>query len=178
MQVLVHQFNKKDYSQSDEAAEESKSDGFASEQEEEEIDQAVPLMNSIKTMLNKLKERYESSYGKEWVLSSEIKWLISYLRKQLVIEVYRRRIGDGDADEADISKVLLKLIFDPIIKDVQKMKSKTDFAKVIGYDKLGILHDAANYSSYVTTFCKLFQSCMFREPSMISGWAYLINLIL
>jgi hypothetical protein len=58
----------------------------------------------------------------------------------------------------DISKVLLKLVFDPIIKDFQRMKFKKEFVNILGPDKCVVLRDEANYNSYVTTYCKFIQS--------------------
>lgn len=165
----------------DNSAEEDKDDFEDANEIEESCFQVLKEISS--KMLKTLSEKYNLSFGKGWVLSDEIRWLISFLRKQLVIEVFRRRVGREDEENLemnenekkyyeqadDISKVLLKFVFDPIIKDIQKLKFKKEFAKIIGSDRCDALKEEANYNSYVTTFWKFIQSWMLRDPSMING---------
>jgi hypothetical protein len=144
------------------------------------------LYEFISSMLVEMENKYMAmSNSNNNFITDEIRWLISFLRKQLVLEIFKRRCSnDSDSDEDneitenellhfqksdDISKVLLKLIFDPIIKELQKFNTKTDLAKLLGARHCDILEDGATYKSYMGVFCKYVQSGMFKDPSMISG---------
>lgn len=117
--------------------------------EEFTMDQNEYLRGPILKLLEELEAKYREDMKntKNNFLTDEIRWLISFLRKQLVLEVFKRRISDDDDNELaeselaqfqkndDICKVLLKLIFDPIIKDMQKLTLKSQFEKILGVDK-------------------------------------------
>lgn len=137
-------------------------------------------------MLTEIENKYiVMSNSNSNYITDEIRWLISFLRKQLVLEIFKRRCSnDSDSDEDneitesellhfqksdDISKVLLKLIFDPIIKDLQKLVTKKDLMKVLDARHCDILDDGATYKPYMSIFCKFVQSSMFKDPSTISG---------
>lgn len=112
-------------------------------------DQNECLKGPILGLLVDLEAKYKEDMknAKNNFLTDEIRWLISFLRKQLVLEVFKRRISDDDDNELaeneldqfqkndDICKVLLKLIFDPIIKDMQKLTLRSQFEKILGADR-------------------------------------------
>lgn len=63
------------------------------------------LKDSIKELLIKLQAKYKEDLKNSTnnYISEEIRWLISFIRKQLVLEVFNRRIGNDDND-SDILK--------------------------------------------------------------------------
>ena len=132
-------------------------------------------------------------------LTEEIRWLICFLRKQLALEVYKRRIkspedeykdknkklySDEDDEEDydqiaeaelnnykesdDIQKQMLKLVFSPIIKEVQRCVTYKDFSKILGRDEdMKPLEENHSYQTFITKYCKLLQAALFRDLSMI-----------
>ena len=142
------------------------------------------LKDSILKLLDRLDNRYkdllknakDSSY-----LSEDIRWLISFVRKQLILEVFHRRIGENISDietlssedlkqiekSDDVTKVLLELIFEPVFKDLLKLSIKQDFVKILGEDKCNSLSDKYIYKGYLLKFIKLLQSSLIRDSYMV-----------
>ena len=102
------------------------------------------------------------------------------MRKQLVLEIFKRRIGSDDNDidtltdaeleqfrnSDDITKVLLELVFDVVIKELDDVKSKKDIERIIGKEKAGkdnYNSNGKNVRHELEEFVKFFQSSMFRE---------------
>ena len=137
---------------------------------------------SIDSLMHKFKTKYEEDLknSKSSYLSDEIRWLVSFMRKQLVLEIFKRRIGSDDNDidtltdaeleqfrnSDDITKVLLELVFDVVIKELDDVKSKKDIERIIGKEKAGkdnYNSNGKNVRHELEEFVKFFQSSMFRE---------------
>ena len=158
-----------------------------------------------KVQIEGLLKELENKYGEDMknlksnFLTEEIRWLICFLRKQLALEVYKRRIkspedeykdknkklySDEDDEEDydqiaeaelnnykesdDIQKQMLKLVFSPIIKEVQRCVTYKDFSKILGRDEdMKPLEENHSYQTFITKYCKLLQAALFRDLSMI-----------
>ena len=137
-------------------------------------------MESIGTLLLKLKIKYEEDLknSKNSYLSDEIRWLVSFIRKQLVLEIFKRRIGSDDNDidtltddklkqfknSDDITKVLLELVFDVVIRELDDIRNKKDIERIIGKEKIGREYGNTDSIKHeLDKYIKFFQSSMFRE---------------
>ena len=152
--------------------------------EVENTEDLEKLKESISKLLERLDTRFkdllknakDTSY-----LSEEIRWLVSFVRKQLILEVFHRRIGENISDietlspedlkqiekSDDVTKVLLELVFEPIFKDLSKFNAKKDFVKILGEEKCKVMMDKYSYKDYLLKYVKLLQSSLIRDSYMI-----------
>lgn len=152
------------------------------------------IQKSVHTLLDKLEDKYKEDIKntKNNYLSIEIRWLISFIRKQLVLEVFKRRIGNNENDiesltkneieqfknADDITKVLLEFIFDIVINEILKLKTKNDYEKIFSKREMDDHFDETlPYKDYLTDYLNFFQSCLFRENFMIKAKDSILNYI-
>jgi len=150
-----------------------------------EANDSNDLMNlkaSAITLLMRLNAKYEDSLNnpKNNYLTEEVRWLISFVRKQLILEVLNRRVGENLSDieslsehdlkqlrkSDDVTKVLLELVFDSVFKEILRLNTHDDFVKIVGKEKCVILKEKCSYKPYITKYVKFLQGVLLRESSV------------